>query len=131
MIKPTITNTENYPIIKSTDYFNATISINNSSFVNISISVTYYRFSTEFYALFLSGSNFYVTNTQCVDIRFELVINQLIQTIFYSWHVADADGALRHSIFQNWSFDNIYADVIYFAKWSLNDVKLIISMRHI
>lgn len=110
IISDYVVNEMNYPIIRSIDYYNASITINNATFINISSSGNY--------PLFQTMSSLYVTNSLFINIT-------ILDTLFFCDHDISADEATRNIIFDSCRFDQISTDSMIQLTPSDNDVQLI------
>ena len=104
----TIDNNTNYPILRSMEYFNASIIINNGLFTNISSSVNQ--------SLFQTLASLYIKGTSFSNI-------QISNSVFYGYHDFIADHAIRTITFESSLFYNLSAAIMYQSSKSLNDVK--------
>ena len=103
-----INNNTNYPIIRSNDYYNASVLIKNGSFINIS--------SSSPNPLFLTKSSIYIKNSVFIDM-------EINKDLFYAYHGDQDLSATRSFVFDNVSFQNVSAQMIFESTWSWNDVK--------
>ena len=98
----------NYPILRSINNYNASITVNNGSFINISCQ--------QMIPLFYTRSSLYIHRTTFKNIR-------VSDVVFYATHDDRLDSAIRSITFKNILFDNISAARIYASSRSHNDVK--------
>ena len=116
----TINNDTNcYPIMSSIDYYNASITINSGSFVNITSS-TNDSYAFPLY-IFASMSSIYITNSKFIDIN----ITASTSYLFYATHHADSDRAIRRIIVEGSLFKQISVSSILELVPSNNDVKFL------
>eukprot|EP01084_Bolivina_argentea_P032524 60186_1 len=95
-----------YGLIKSSNWFNASVQCNNCKFVNIS--------SLNTNPLMLSQSSIQLVNSQFINVY-------TTGDIIYCTHSLDMDGAIRHFAIQKTSFVNVSANSFLDAAGSDND----------
>ena len=99
----------NYPILRSNDWFNASITVNNATFVNITSFIEN--------PLFYTKSSIHIINGFVININVSNII-------FYASHSTQPDYATRVIIFEANVFQNVSAQNMFDSTWSYDDVKI-------
>ena len=97
IITYSISSSTNYPIIRTVDHYNASISINEGRFISIDSST-----GAE---LFLSSSSFYIRNSS--------FINMQVGVIFHEFHDGEEDSKYRFFVLEHSSLQSISAQTIF------------------